>query len=204
MIDSTEIETRGVTAAAGTTKARIERAALGLFVEKGINSATTREIAAATGVSEGALYRHFKGKEEIASHLFIAIHEKLASLVREAGASANNIDAQAEAIIDAYCGAADDDWTLFTYHLLAIDHFLPTPPGRDDPVSATEDVIRAAIERRELPPCDTHIVAAMALGVVLQPALHRAYGRLPNPLSTYSAQFKIAIRTVLHETTAQK
>ncbi|MEL7490755.1 MAG: TetR/AcrR family transcriptional regulator [Pseudomonadota bacterium] len=200
MIETTQTETRGVTAAPGTTKARIERAALGLFVEKGVAGATTREIAGAAGVSEGALYRYFKSKEAIAQHLFAAIHEKLAGLVRNAGTSAEGVEAQAEAVIDAYCGAADEDWTLFTFHLLSIDHFLPTPPGRDDPVSATEDIIAAAIDRGELPACDARILAAMALGVVLQPALHKAYGRLDAPLSAYADQFKSAIRAVLSST----
>ena len=191
-------EDRGVTAKQGSTKARIERAALTLFAAQGVEGATTREIAAAAGVSEGALYRHFKGKEEIASCLFQAIHERLARLVREAGASADNIDDQAKAIVDAYCATAEDDWTLFSYHLLSMAHFLPTPPGGDDPVSATEDIIAAAMVRGELPKRDPQLLAAMALGVVLQPALHKVYGRLNEPLGAYADQFKRNIIAVLH------
>ena len=169
-----------------------------LFVAQGIEGATTREIASAAGMSEGALYRHFKGKEEIARHLFQAIHERLARLVRDAGKSASTIDQQASAIVDAYCATADDDWTLFSYHLLSMAHFLPTPPGDDDPVSATEDLINAAIAKGDLTQQDAKLTAAMALGVVLQPALHKAYGRLTHPLSTYSQQFKRNIIAVLH------
>ena len=198
MTDVLTIEDRGVTAKEGSTKARIERAALTLFTAQGIEGATTREIAAATGVSEGALYRHFKGKEEIASHLFQAIHERLARLVREAGAGAAHIDDQAKAIVDAYCMTAEDDWTLFSYHLLSMAHFLPTPPGADDPVSATEDIIAAAMARGELTKRDPQLLAAMALGVVLQPALHRVYGRLTAPLGAYADQFKRNIIAVLH------
>ena len=44
---------------------KIERAALKLFVNEGIDAATTREIASVAGVSEGALYRHYKGKDEL-------------------------------------------------------------------------------------------------------------------------------------------
>jgi len=198
MAEALTIGDRGVTAKEGSTKARIERAALTLFATRGIEGATTREIAAAAGVSEGALYRHFKGKEQIASHLFEAIHERLARLVREAGASANNIDKQAEAIVEAYCSTAEDDWTLFSYHLLAMAHFLPSPPGGDDPVSATEDIITAAMKREELSKRDPHLLAAMALGVVLQPALHKVYGRLSEPLGAYADQFKRNIIAVLH------
>ena len=46
-----------------SAKPRIERAALEVFVRDGVDAATTRAIATAAGVSEGALYRHYKGKD---------------------------------------------------------------------------------------------------------------------------------------------
>ena len=49
---------------------RIMRAAIKLFVAKGIEATTTKDIAKTSGVSEGALYRHFKSKDELAYHLF--------------------------------------------------------------------------------------------------------------------------------------
>jgi TetR/AcrR family transcriptional regulator len=43
--------------------------AIDLFSQKGFNGATTREIAAAAGVTEAIIFRHFKTKE----HLYTAI-----------------------------------------------------------------------------------------------------------------------------------
>ena len=40
-------------------------AAIRLFVEKSVAETTVRDIARAVGLSEGALYRHFIGKEEL-------------------------------------------------------------------------------------------------------------------------------------------
>lgn len=190
---------RGVSAADGTTRARIERAALDLFAAKGVDAATTREIAAAAGLSEGALYRHFASKEEIAASLFATIHERLARLVREAGAHGSSIEDKAAAIVDAYCQTADEDWTLFSYHLLSTARFLPTPPGDDNPVLAAEEVVAAAMSAGEIPNGDPPLVAAMALGVVLQPALHKAYGRLDGPLSAQSAALKQGVVAVLRD-----
>jgi AcrR family transcriptional regulator len=47
------------------TKEKIIDQARGLFAERGYNGATTSEIARRVGVSEAALYKHFKSKKEI-------------------------------------------------------------------------------------------------------------------------------------------
>lgn len=187
----------GVAALDGTTRERIERAALEQFVGHGVDAATTREIAAAAGLSEGALYRHFPSKEAIAETLFTAIHERLARLVREAGAAGATINAQAARIVDAYCQTADEDWTLFSYHLLTTAHFLPSPPGDDNPVAAVEEIVAAAMARGDIPEGDPVLLAAMALGVVLQPALHKAHGRLDGPLAARASILKSGVLAVL-------
>lgn len=193
---------RGVTANAGATKARIERAALSLFADRGVDAVTTREIAAASGVSEGALYRHYPGKEALAGALFFTIHKRLASEIRNASSLSGDVDTQARAIVEAYCRIADEDWPLFCYHLLTTHRFLPhaeealrTDP--DNPVEAVETIIALAMERGELTKGDPIIKASMALGVVLQTALHKAYGRISTPLSAHSASLSKAVIAVL-------
>ncbi|MFT5639012.1 MAG: AcrR family transcriptional regulator [Paracoccaceae bacterium] len=47
------------------TRDRILDAALEVFSERGFDGATVRQIAATVGVSDPALYAHFKGKNEI-------------------------------------------------------------------------------------------------------------------------------------------
>jgi AcrR family transcriptional regulator len=48
-------------------RAAIIKAATGIFVEKGFKGTTTRELAAAAGVSEALLFKHFPNKEAIYS-----------------------------------------------------------------------------------------------------------------------------------------
>ena len=52
------------------TRERIERAAIQLFAEKGVNATTVRDVARAVDISEGALYRHFDGKDELVWEVF--------------------------------------------------------------------------------------------------------------------------------------
>jgi AcrR family transcriptional regulator len=179
------------------TPTRIERAAARLFAAEGIDAATTRRIASLAGVSEGAIYRHFPSKEAIARTLFIDIHERLARLVRETTATGRTIEDQAGAIVEAYCKTADEDWTLFAFHLTSTAHFLPTPPGDDNPVLAAEQIVAAAMARGEIAKGDPVLVAAMALGVVLQTALHKAYGRIDGPLTAHAPELKRAVVAVL-------
>ncbi len=46
-------------------KARILRAASALFAEKGYSGASMMDIVRASGLSKGAIYHHFKSKEQI-------------------------------------------------------------------------------------------------------------------------------------------
>lgn len=196
-------DARGVTAAAGTTKARIERAAVGLFAERGVDAVTTRQIAAACGVSEGALYRHYASKAALAEALFFSLQAALAEKIRAAALTFNAIDDQAAAMVDAYCEAADDDWALFSYHLLTAHRFLPGRAGRsqraaDNPVAEAEKLVQAAIDAGALPKGDAALKAAMALGAVMQTALHKYYGRLSGDLCNHADAIKKSVLAILH------
>lgn len=50
-------------------KNEIILAAMPVFAEKGLHATTTKEIAKNANVSEALLYKHFKSKEEIYSHI---------------------------------------------------------------------------------------------------------------------------------------
>jgi len=68
---------------------RIIDAARGIIISKGMEKLTVREIAADLGITDGALYRHFKGKKQIISLLIDDIEETLLSAIDEAAAKTN-------------------------------------------------------------------------------------------------------------------
>lgn len=182
-----------------SAKPRIERAALEVFVRDGVDAATTRAIAAQAGVSEGALYRHYKSKDELAITLFMAIHRRLSTLIEESAAEASGIKAKAAAIVSAYCQVADEDWLTFAFHLTQIHRFIPyyQEDGKD-PVTVTETVIKKAMMATELPPADPRVLAAMAIGVITQTAQNKTYGRIgDDPLSAHAPLMTAAVQAVL-------
>src|SRR5579864_672912 len=88
------------------TRRRILEAVERLILLKGLSRVTTKEIAQETGLSEGALYRHFKHKDEI---FFAIMREHLPTLLDAfqthqpgAGTISDNLAAIAEALITYY------------------------------------------------------------------------------------------------------
>lgn len=180
------------------TKQRIARAALELFVIDGFDVATTRQIAARCNLSEGAIYRHYASKDDIARDLFLSIHSRLTALVGQAAAGTSTIDEAVRAIIIAYCRVADEDWTLYSFHLLQLHRFLGYWKDEDgDPVSAIAAIVKSAMDMGQLPPGNPELLAGMALGVVTQVAQNKAYGRLDAQLSELAPAFTIAILAIL-------
>jgi AcrR family transcriptional regulator len=182
-----------------TTKTDIERAALELFVTQGIMETRTRQIAEAVNISEGTIYRHFEGKDELARELFMRQHASLADAIAAAASEHTHIDDQARAIVDAYCTMADKDWLLFRYHQLSqyalLRYFSADLPN---PVTVVINVVAAAMKRGEIAQGNADLKAAMALGVVLQAVTFKSFGRLDGPLSQHRDEFTAAILAVLH------
>ncbi len=184
--------------AAADTRTLIERAALTLFVREGYDAATTRLIAAEAGISEGAIYRHFRSKEELAGALFLGVHRRLTEVIETAAAGTAGIEARVGAAVAAYCAVADEDWLRYAFHLLNLHRFLPLwEESRRDPVTAVERIVAEAIAAGEIPPGDPALLAAMALGVVTQTALNIAYRRVQPPLAAHAPAFTAAILAVL-------
>ena len=190
--------------APGTTRGRIERAALEMFVRRGVDGVTVREIGARAGITDAAIYRHFVSKAELAESLMLAIHHRLAELVRSASGTDKPFREQISDLVAAYCALADAQWDLFAYHLLHLNHFpeLFTPVRgsrkvKDSPASAAVDMIKKGMNSGDIPPGNAELLAAMALGVVLQAASAKAHNRLAGPLSVYQQEFDKAVWAVV-------
>ena len=67
----------------GTKRPAIVAAATSLFASKGIDATSMREVADAAGVREAAIYRHFRGKEEMAQEIFASWYGWYSQQVQE-------------------------------------------------------------------------------------------------------------------------
>jgi len=185
---------RGVSAAEGSSKAKIERAAVILFAQHGIDGVSTKQIAQQAGLSEGLIYRHFQSKHELALTLMKTIHTRLTLMIQ----TATQIDMAGETLTDQsfreiiqnivrqYCEIADNDWPLFRYHILHLHHFpnLSDTP-KDNPLEAASEFFAKAVKQKIIAPIDTDILSSMALGVVLNTAQSKVLGFHNGPLSKH-------------------
>ncbi|QGK69003.1 TetR family transcriptional regulator [Allosaccharopolyspora coralli] len=87
---------------AEATRARLFEAAIAAFAEKGFHGTTTRDIAAAAGMSPAALYVHHKSKEELLHLISRAGHEQTLAVVRDAIAGASDPVERLRAVVRAF------------------------------------------------------------------------------------------------------
>jgi AcrR family transcriptional regulator len=83
-------------------RARLLAAAVGSFAEKGFHGTTTRDIAAAAGMSPAALYVHHRSKEELLHQISQTGHERTLALVRAAAAAADEPAEKLRSVVRAF------------------------------------------------------------------------------------------------------
>ena len=171
----------------------IENAALRLFVEKGVAGTSIRDVAAAAGVSEGALYRHFDSKDALVWALFAGSFAAFARRLDALQAAAHGTRAKLAAMIGGVLGFYDAEPLLFRF-LLFVQHrqLEKVTPDMPNPIDTIRNVVRAGIAAGDIPPTDPELATAMAVGLVLQPATFAAYGRIEGPLLPHAPRIATA------------
>jgi AcrR family transcriptional regulator len=185
-------------------KPLIDEAALRLFVEKGVDGTSIRDVAAAAGVSEGALYRHYEGKDALVWALFADSYVAFARRLENLQAGAADARGKLRAMIHGVCAFHDAEPLLFRF-LLFVQHgqLEKVTPEMASPIDVIRDVVRKAVEAGEIPEIDPELATAMVVGLVLQPATFAAYGRLGGPLSIHAERLAAAAWNALATVTAK-
>lgn len=180
------------------TKERIKRAALELFVKKGVDAGGMRDIATASAITEGAIYRHFKGKDDLIWQLFAdnfsGYAEKLRALQIDKLKAADKIDA----MVRGFCQLYDEDETLFQF-LLLVQHgqLDKVTDDMQNPIDLVQGVIQAGMDAGEIAHDSAPQATAWVFGIVLQTATFKIYGRLSGPMLTHADALSRACLAVL-------
>lgn len=165
-------------------RGKVERAALELFAAKGIDGVSIAEIAEAAGVSQGALYRHYPSKDELAWALFSTAYLQTGGELDAVRAREPDFRGRIGAMIAHFCELYDSDPALFRFMLIAQHGLLPRiSPEQRTPVDAILDTISQAVEAGKIGSVDPQVATAVVMGIVLQSAVFHIYGRLDAALA---------------------
>src|SRR5690349_1348402 len=145
-------------------KPKVERAALDLFAGRGVDGVSIAEIAGAAGVSQGALYRHYPSKEELAWALFSTAYLRTGAELDAIRAREPNFRARIAAMVAHFCALHDHDPALFRFMLIAQHDLLPRiEAGQRTPVDAVADAIAEAARDGEIGQVEPHAAAAVVI-----------------------------------------
>jgi AcrR family transcriptional regulator len=168
------------------TRQRIIQGALLLFAEKGVDATSIRDIASSAAISEPAIYRHFKSKEDLVWEIFWSGYRGLGETLRAVEAS-GGLRERLAAMVQTICGLFDRDQALFRFLLLTQHGQLGKITDREkSPVQVLHDQLATAIKAGALPQQDAELATSTVFGIVLQAATFRVYGRLDQPLTHYA------------------
>lgn len=161
----------------------VMEAALRLFVEKGIEGTTTREIAQLANAGEGTMFRHFESKEELAWHLF---HENLTSFMKrleESVSKQSTTQDKIRAMVKDCYDLYESDSLMATFLLLS-EHSAARRMGPDyrTPITLLVEVLEAGQKKSEVRPLDPQLAAALVFGAVLRVPFFKRYKRIDRDL----------------------
>ena len=161
----------------------ILRAALELFTEKGIHATTTKDIARRAGVSEGALYRHFQSKQELAEDLYLTHLSYFTAQLDRSVLVASSLRERLFALADGCFRFFDEDRTLFTYLILSEHNELGRTSKRVRHLRhLVRDILTDGRTSGDVREGDLELFGALVIGAIIRVAIFRIYGLLQGDL----------------------
>lgn len=147
-------------------------AALSCYAERGYDGTRIRHIAERAEVSEGALYRHFRSKEELAQRLYGQSMGAYSEALREAagrpGSSRERLQRCLLAALTLYRANPD----AMTFALLRQHCFMPDLPADFAyPIQIVAGLIREGQHDGTVRDGDPQLLAAIFAGCLLRPLI---------------------------------
>ena len=168
----TETDLSGDLSRADATRARLLDAAVTAFAEKGFHGTTTRDIAAAAGMSPAALYVHHRSKEELLYQISRTGHEHTLALMRAGVASSEEPTEQLRTVVHDFAvdhARAHTGARVVNYELAALspEHLREIREIRQQIDQELRQVVEAGVAAGEFDTPDPRMaaVALLSLGI---------------------------------------
>jgi AcrR family transcriptional regulator len=166
------------------TKLRIRQEALRLFVDRGVDAVSVRDIADIAGIRPSTLYVHWRTKDDLVADLFMTGYADYAARIRDIAAGPGAFRDRLIAIVGTICRLYGEDETLFRFLLLTQHRQLDrVPHDENNPVEIVQRMIDAAMRAGEIPAADPALTTAAIVGIIVHAATFRVYGRISRSLT---------------------
>ena len=167
------------------TRERIERAALKHFVEQGFADTSIRDIAGTAKISLGAMYNHFKKKEDLAWELFINGWNEMGQELRRRARSEPGLPGKLRSMAEYVFRRFDEDSLLVAYVFsYRHQHIRMVRSSRGNPYIMFRMVIAEAMRRGEIPHGDLELKTGIVVGGFTHAIDFR--NRLKGPLAEWA------------------
>lgn len=183
---------------ADSKKKDIMQAALRLFATKGVDGISVKDIGDAAGVTDAAIYKHFKNKNAVALEVFGQYCGSYTQMIDECARQPGPFHDRFHRLIDQVLEEHDGDH----YGLLVLSqhHELYTYASHGDvrqPLDALAEFIGQGIARGELPGQDANLSAVLIIGAFTRMAVSSLQGELPERLQPFASQVKTRLSDLL-------
>ncbi|CAL1240642.1 TetR/AcrR family transcriptional regulator [Candidatus Methylocalor cossyra] len=169
-------------------RAKVLRAALRLFTQRGFFNTSLQMIVSESGASVGFIYHHFRDKEGIARALYHHLLERMNALLDDIEAAHRTAEERCRAVIKLLfeLTEAEGDSMGFIAHARHRE-FLPNEKA----ICSASAFVRMrgfvfeGIEKGEIRPMDPMVAAVIAYGGAIRMIGLRLDGVIEQPLSGY-------------------
>jgi AcrR family transcriptional regulator len=167
----------------GGKRELIKTQAMRLFVERGVDAVSVRDIAAACAMKPSNLYAHFASREALVAELFYDGYAAYGGIMAEIASGPGPFRGRLEHMVREICRLHDEDNVRFRF-LVMTQHGFLHHVERDErnPVEVICRAVANAMEADEIPRREPELMAMAIIGLIVQPATGRLYGRLDGGL----------------------
>lgn len=184
-----------------TTKLEnIEKTAMDLFSNRGLAQVTVKDIARGAGCAEGALYRHYKSKEEMAWKLFTRELEKFGKELEKVLNGPETFNERLKKGLETFYLLFEKERAIFRFILLT-QHNFPNEgkllDKKTNPFDIVTKFIQEGVSSGVWHSDDPVFTTSLVMGMVLQPATMKIYGRIDGTLSQKVNEITKACQSIL-------
>ncbi|MGA3000339.1 MAG: TetR/AcrR family transcriptional regulator [Acetobacteraceae bacterium] len=167
----------------GGKRELIKDQATRLFVERGVDAVSVRDIAAACEMKPSNLYAHFASREALVAELFHDGYGEYGEIMANIATSPGPFRTRLECLIREICRLHDQDTVRFRFLVLTQHGFLHhVEPTERNPVEVICHTVAEAMDSGEIPRREVELMALAIIGLIVQPATGLLYGRLTGGL----------------------